>query len=34
MPYPGPVVGKYGDGTPLQGRSELFPESRALIVSD
>jgi homospermidine synthase len=26
MPCPGPVVGKYSDWTPLQGRGELFPE--------
>jgi homospermidine synthase len=26
MPYLGPVVGKYSDWTPLQGRGELFPE--------
>ncbi len=26
MPYLGPVVGKYGDCTPLQGRGQLFPE--------
>jgi homospermidine synthase len=26
MPYLGPVVGKYGDWTPLEGRGELFPE--------
>ena len=26
MPYLGPVVGNYGDWTPLQGRGELFPE--------
>ena len=25
-PYLGPVVGKYGDWTPLQGRGVLFPE--------
>ena len=26
MPYLGPVVGKYGDWTPLQDRGGLFPE--------
>src|SRR5882762_681728 len=26
MPYLGPVVGKYGDWTPLQDRGKLFPE--------
>jgi len=26
MPYLGPVVGKYGDWTPLQDRGQLFPE--------
>ncbi len=26
MPYLGPVVGKYSDWTPLQGRGDLFPE--------
>jgi homospermidine synthase len=26
MPYLGPVVGKYSDWTPLEGRGELFPE--------
>ena len=26
MPYLGPVVGKYGDWTPLQDRGALFPE--------
>ncbi len=27
MPYLGPVVGKYSDWTPLQGRGALFPEN-------
>ena len=27
MPYLGPVVGKYSDWTPLEGRGALFPES-------
>jgi homospermidine synthase len=26
MPYLGPVVGKYGDWTPLEDRGQLFPE--------
>ena len=26
VPSLGPVVGKYSDWTPLQGRGELFPE--------
>ena len=26
MPYLGPVVGKYGDWTPLKDRGGLFPE--------
>jgi homospermidine synthase len=26
MPYLGPVVGRYSDWTPLQGRGLLFPE--------
>jgi len=26
MPYLGPVVGRYSDWTPLQGRGQLFPE--------
>ena len=26
MPYLGPVVGKYGDWTPLKDRGTLFPE--------
>jgi homospermidine synthase len=26
MPYLGPVVGKYGKWTPLEGRGALFPE--------
>ena len=26
MPYLGPMVGKYGDWTPLKDRAGLFPE--------